>query len=180
MKIIRAIEEYRKRDNFLNKEYILDITAERILKILDDFTLYEEDPKLYFQYYLTQSQVKRLKSFLKKGVVLNEDFEEYIYQLACYDDVEKFEYKNFEKVLSIEEYDINTRILQKKYELNTFPDQIKNILPDLYIDECDEEMEDGYELTQSQVKRLKSFLKKGVVLNENFQKNDYYLRNWRK
>jgi len=51
MKIIRAIEEYRKRDNFLNKEYILDITTERILKILDDFTLYEEDPKLYFQYY---------------------------------------------------------------------------------------------------------------------------------
>ena len=40
MKIIRAIEEYRKRDNFLNKEYILDITTERILKILDDFTLY--------------------------------------------------------------------------------------------------------------------------------------------
>ena len=36
-----------------------------------------KDPKLYFQYYLTQSQVKRLKSFLKKGVVLNEDFEEY-------------------------------------------------------------------------------------------------------
>ena len=34
MKIIRAIEEYRKRDNFLNKEYILDITTERILKIL--------------------------------------------------------------------------------------------------------------------------------------------------
>lgn len=39
--------------------------------------MYEEDPKLYFQYYLTQLQVKRLKSFLKKGVVLNEDFEEY-------------------------------------------------------------------------------------------------------
>ncbi len=180
MKIIRAIEEYRKRDNFLNKEYILDITTERILKILDDFTLYEEDPKLYFQYYLTQSQVKRLKSFLKKGVVLNEDFEEYIYQLACYGDVEKFEYKNFEKVLSIEEYDINTRILQKKYELNTFPDQIKNILPDLYIDEYDEEMEDGYELTQFQIEKLKPFLKKGSILNENFQKNNYYLRNWRK
>ena len=77
MKTIRAIEEYRKRDNFLNKEYILDITAERILKILDDFTLYEEDPKLYFQYYLTQLQVKRLKSFLKKGVVLKNILDTY-------------------------------------------------------------------------------------------------------
>ena len=38
MKIIRAIEEYRKRDNFLNKEYILDSTAERIFKILYDLT----------------------------------------------------------------------------------------------------------------------------------------------
>ncbi|AZA80694.1 hypothetical protein C1637_12290 [Chryseobacterium lactis] len=83
-KIRRVIEEYSIIDEFVHKDYTLNITAKEILKVLDDLILYEDDNEneIYDQYDLTKEQIEKLKPFLEN--TFNEDFDKYIYQLACY------------------------------------------------------------------------------------------------
>ena len=84
-KIQIAIEEYSIDDGYIHKDYPLTITAEEIIHVLDDFVLNEDDDEneIYDQYELTMEQVEKLKPFLENN--LNEDFDQYLYQLACYD-----------------------------------------------------------------------------------------------
>ncbi|WP_241316895.1 DUF7683 domain-containing protein [Chryseobacterium arthrosphaerae] len=85
-KIQRSIEEYSLADGYIHKDYPLNITAKEIIKVLGDLILYEDDDEIYDQYDLTVEQVQKLKPFLKSS--LNEDFDQYLYQLACYDQSE--------------------------------------------------------------------------------------------
>ncbi|MDR2235935.1 MAG: hypothetical protein LBE92_07415 [Chryseobacterium sp.] len=85
-KVRRVIEEYNKNDEYLHKDYTLNITIQEIVKVLDDLVLYENDyeDEIYDQYDLTEEQIQKLKPFLKNN--LNEDFDKYSYQLACYNE----------------------------------------------------------------------------------------------
>lgn len=83
-KVRRVIEEYSKSDEYLHKDYTLNMTAEEIVKVLDDLVLNEDDYEyeIYDQYDLTKEQIQKLKPFLKND--LNENLDKYLYQLACY------------------------------------------------------------------------------------------------
>ncbi|WP_374464574.1 hypothetical protein [Chryseobacterium sp.] len=83
-KIRRVIEEYSILDEYIHKDYTLNITVEEILKVLDDLVLHEDDyeNEIYDQYDLTKEQVFKLKPFVEND--FNEDFDKYMYQLACY------------------------------------------------------------------------------------------------
>lgn len=86
MTITRAITEYNNKNEFLNKEYILELNSYEILKLLGkDFELNDNDPEdeLYDVYQLSENQVKRLKPYLKEP--LEEDFFTYSYYLECFD-----------------------------------------------------------------------------------------------
>jgi hypothetical protein len=86
MKLLRVIEEFRNEDEKLQQEYILNITTEKILEILDDLILNEDDlpNEIYDPYDLTISQVEKLKPFLEES--LKENFGLYSYQLSCYEE----------------------------------------------------------------------------------------------
>lgn len=85
-KLVRVIEEFNNDDEKLNKEYILNISAGKILEVLDDLVLNEDDHpyEMYDPYDLTISQVERLKPYLEKS--LKENFKLYSYQLGCYEE----------------------------------------------------------------------------------------------
>lgn len=86
MVLVRAIEEFNNSDEKLNKEYILNITPEKILEVLDDLVLNEDDypNEIYDTYDLTLPQIEKLKPFLNKK--LKEDLQKYSYQLSCYEE----------------------------------------------------------------------------------------------
>ncbi|WP_187478098.1 hypothetical protein [Amniculibacterium sp. G2-70] len=86
MTLVRVIEEFNNTDEKLNKEYILNIAAEKILEVLDDLVLNEDDypNEIYDPYDLTISQIEKLKPFLNEK--LEENLEIYSYQLSCYEE----------------------------------------------------------------------------------------------
>lgn len=86
MKLVRVIEEFNNSNDFLNREYILNLTAQEILDVLDDLVLHEDDysDEIYDPYDLTPQQIEKLKPFLNDK--LKEDFEKYSYQLGCYEE----------------------------------------------------------------------------------------------
>gem|GEM_PF-358756 len=84
MKLVRVIEEFSNENQTLHKEYILNINPEKILEVLDDFVLNEDDNpnEIYDPYNLTIEQIEKLKPFLNEE--LKENLEIYSYQLGCY------------------------------------------------------------------------------------------------
>ena len=86
MKLVRVIEEFSNENEKLHKEYILNIRSEKILIILDDLILNENDypNEIYDPYDITIDQIERLKPFLEEP--LTEDFKLYSYQLSCYEE----------------------------------------------------------------------------------------------
>lgn len=86
MKLVRVIEEFSNENEKLHKEYILNISTEKLLKILDDLVLNEEDypNEIYDPYDITIEQIERLKPFLEEPIT--EDFNLYSYQLSCYEE----------------------------------------------------------------------------------------------
>ncbi|MDM1072850.1 hypothetical protein HX001_10155 [Empedobacter brevis] len=86
MKIVRYIEEFNNSNDKLNNEYILDITPEKILEVLQDFKLNNDDypNEIYDSYLLTILQLNRLKPFLKDK--LEENILKYSYYLSAYED----------------------------------------------------------------------------------------------
>ncbi|TYR37428.1 hypothetical protein FXV77_05335 [Sphingobacterium phlebotomi] len=84
MKLERVIEVYRKKDECHINSYVINLDAEGILEVLDDLILNEDDwpEEIYDPYYLTESQVERLKPFLTEP--LHTDFENNLYELMCY------------------------------------------------------------------------------------------------
>ncbi len=84
MKLLRVIEEFSNET--LHKEYMLNITPETILEVLEDLVLMGEDyeDEIYGQYNLTEAQVQKLKQYLIEP--LNENFEKYTYELGCYEE----------------------------------------------------------------------------------------------
>lgn len=86
MKIVRVIEEFRKDDDYLVKEYILNIDPEKILATLDDLVLSDDDypDEIYDNYFLSKSQLKKLVPFMTEEI--NPNMDKFIYQLSCYED----------------------------------------------------------------------------------------------
>ena len=86
MTLIRVIEEFNKSDERLNNEYILHITPEKIVEILDDLVLNEDDcsSEIYDPYDLTYQQIEKLKPFLNTKP--KQDLQKYSYQLSCYEE----------------------------------------------------------------------------------------------
>ena len=86
MKLVRVIEEFSNENEKLHKEYKLNISSEKILKILDDLILNENDfpNEIYDPYDITIEQIGRLKPFLEEP--LTENFKLYSYQLSCYEE----------------------------------------------------------------------------------------------
>jgi hypothetical protein len=86
MKLVRVIEEFRKEDDCLVKEYLLNISSEKILATLDDLVLNDDDytDEIYDCYFLSEDQLKKISPFLTEEI--NADFDTYIYQLSCYED----------------------------------------------------------------------------------------------
>jgi type IV secretory pathway component VirB8 len=85
-KLVRVVEEFNNEDEKLHKEYILNISTEKILEVLDDLVLNEDDypNEIYDPYDLTISQIKRLQPFIEEPI--NENFKLYSYQLGCYEE----------------------------------------------------------------------------------------------
>lgn len=86
MKLIRVIEEFKNSDDSLNKEYQLNISAEKIVEILDDLILNQDDypDEIYDPYLLNKSQIEKLIPHLKEK--LKYDISKYEYYLSCYED----------------------------------------------------------------------------------------------
>jgi len=86
VKIERVIEEFNQLDEYLNREYILNISPEEILATLDDLVLSKDDfpHEIYNCYDLNENQIQKLRPFLTEEIY--PDFDKYTYQLSCYED----------------------------------------------------------------------------------------------
>lgn len=179
MNLIRVIEEFRKSDTSLQKEYLLNIKTKDILKILNDLKLNEDDcpHEIYDSYELTKNQIRKLKPFIYENIEV--DTQQYYYQLSCYEgNANIFDNKEYKKTVYIGEYSKESMLLKQGYDLNILPVDIKLLLPDLQIEKDDQEVENGYILTLEQIGKLKPFLKRHVELKENMNKYIYYIHNW--
>jgi ribosomal protein S15P/S13E len=178
MTLIRVIEEYRKNDDKHIGRYHLNINPETIIKVLDDLVLNKDDyeNEIFDPYFLTESQIKKLLPFLEEKDGINLDYDKYIYELMCYEEEPSIKINHFIYSRSIKEFDKQTLEIHGDYELDITPKEIMSVLYDLILDEDDteDELNEVYELTQSQIQRLKPFLKKDK-LNEEMEKYIYYL-----
>ncbi|MDQ1095222.1 MULTISPECIES: DUF7683 domain-containing protein [Chryseobacterium] len=175
--IKRVIEEFSIENEIINQEYDLDITPKEIIRVLDDFSLADDDneDEIYGQYTLSEEQIQKLKPFLKDP--LYEDLEKYTYELSCYEEQEvSVSAIQMEKIRSVKEFSKLSNEINKSYGLEIDSKEILKILDDLSVDEDDENLDEVYKLTDSQIEKLKPFLKEN--LNQNIEKYDYYLYHW--
>lgn len=175
--IKRVIEEFSIENGIINKEYDLDITPKKILQVLDDLSLSDDDneDKIYGQYTLSRAQIKKLKPFLKDS--LHEDLDKYTYELSCYEEQEmSIPAIKTEKIRSVKEFSKSSGEINKSYNLFLDLEKILEVLDDLIIDEDDDYLDEVYLLTDSQIEKLKPFLKED--LNQDTDKHIYYLYHW--
>ncbi len=175
--IKRVIEEFGIENETINREYNLNITPKKIMQVLDDLSLSEDDheDEIYEPYSLSEVQIRKLKPFLTDP--LHEDLDKFTYELGCYEEqkitvpaVQK------EKIRYVKEFDKLSREINKSYELLLDGKRVFKILGDLIADEDDDDLDDVYILTDSQIEKLKPFLKEN--LNQDLSKYDYYLYYW--
>lgn len=85
MKLERVIEVYRKTDERNIDTYVINLDAKGILDVLEDLVLNADDcpDEIYDPYTLTEDQIKRLRPFLEKPLIM--DFENNLYELMCYE-----------------------------------------------------------------------------------------------
>ncbi|MFN4365605.1 hypothetical protein [Chryseobacterium hispalense] len=173
---MRVIEEYYKSDELLHGTYILNITPAEIIKALDDLKLHADDceSEIYDSYILDNGQVQKIKSYLINN--LNEDFSKYTYLLSCYDDTQVVNnVTSFEEYIELNEFDRATNHIYKHHKLKIPPSEIFSYIEDIDL-QNDDTLEDYeiYELTETQIKRLKPFVENSI-LNNDLNKYKYYL-----
>jgi hypothetical protein len=175
--IKRVIEEFSIESETINREYNLNITPKKIMQVLDDLSLSEDDheDEIYGPYSLSEVQIRKLKPFSTDP--LHENLDKFTYELGCYED-QKITVPDLrkEKTRSVKEFGRSSKEINKSYELLLDREKILKILADLIVDEDDDDLDDVYMLTNSQIEKLKPFLKEN--LSQDLSKYNYYLYYW--
>jgi hypothetical protein len=80
VKIERVIEEFNQLDEYLNREYILNISPEEILATLDDLVLSKDDfpHEIYNCYDLNENQIQKFNEVTIKGWVSTSKYNKYV------------------------------------------------------------------------------------------------------